>query len=135
MSIDPIRAAIEAVMPAVRATGLLVSLATFQVPDGLTAGGFVSPNYVDVAGLVDIACTAPPVGIGTGFSANESKTQETQQAKQEFHVLLDSFYPAVNDVWRAEGRVVIDGNAWDVVGVEHDSQSEMTRVKVSNSTI
>ncbi len=52
-----------------------------------------------------------------------------------YHVLLDAFYPAVNDVWRLEGRVVIDGNPWDVVGVEHDSQAQMSRVRVSNATI
>jgi len=122
-------------MPIVRASGLLVSTATFQVPDGLTDGGFVSPNYVDVVGLVGIACTAPPMNVGVGFSADEKKTQEEREADQSFHILLDSFYPSANDVWRDEGRVVIDGIPYDLVGVEGDSQSQMTRVRACNATI
>lgn len=127
--------AILGVMPLVRASGLLVSLATFQIPDGLTDGGFVSPTYVDVAGLVDIACTAPPMNTGTGFSADEKKTQEEREADQSFHILLDGYYPAIDDVWRAAGRVVIDGNAFDITGHEHDSQGQMSRVRACNASI
>ena len=135
MNQDIIRKAILGVMDIVRDSGLLVSLATFQVPDGLTAGGFVSASYVDVPGLVNIACTAPPTNTGSGFSADEKKSQEEQEADQEFHILLDSWYPVVDDVWRAGGRVVVDGNAFDVVGHEHDSQFQMSRVRVRNATI
>ena len=135
MNQDLIRRAIQGVMPIVRNSGLLVSLATFQLPDGLTSGGFVSADYVDVAGLVNIPCTAPPLSFAMGFSAEEAKSQEEQQAKQEFHVLLDSYYPAIDDVWRGEGRIVIDGNPFDIVGHEHDSQLQMSRVKACNSTI
>lgn len=126
--------AIQGVMPIVRNSGLLVSLATFQVPDGLTDGGFVSPNYVDVAGLVDIACTAPPLSTGTGLSASEAKGVEKRDADQQFHVLLDSYYPAVDDVWRGGGRVVIDGTAYNLTGHERDSQKQMSRVRAENVT-
>lgn len=130
-----IQRAIQQVMPTAVASGLFVSLATFQLPDGLTDSGFVSPNYVDVAGLVNIPCTAPPLSTGTGFSADEAKAQAEQTARQEFHVLLSGYFPAVDDVWRGEGRVVIDGLSRDILGVEHDSQSQMTRVKACNTTI
>ena len=130
-----IRKAILGVMDIVRNSGLLVSLATFQVPDGLTAGGFVSASYVDVPGLVNIECTAPPLITGDGIGADEKKSQEEQESDQEFHILLDSYYAVVDDVWRAAGRVVVDGNAFDVVGHEHDSQFQMSRVRVRNATI
>lgn len=130
-----IRKAILGVMPIVRDSGLLISFATFKVPPDLTAGGFVRDNYVDVPGLIDIACMASPLGTGSGFSASETKAQEEQQANQEFHIVLDDFYPAVNDVWRSAGCVVVDGLTLDVTGVEHPSQNQYTRVRAQNVTI
>ncbi len=135
MTQDLIRRAIEGVMPIVRNSGLLVSRATFQVPPDLTAGGFVSADYVDVIGLMDIKCMMSPLGTGTGFSASESKAQEEQQSNQEFHIVLDDFYPAVDDVWRNSGRVTVDGLALDVTGVEHPSQNQYTRVRAQNVTV
>ncbi len=135
MNQDLIHKAILGVMPIVRASGLLVSRATFQVPDGLTDGGFVSADYVDVAGLVGISCTRPPLNFGMGFSASETKTQEAQEGKQEFHIILDDLYLAADDVWRSGGRVVIDGTPFDLTGVEHPSQYQYTRIKAANATI
>lgn len=130
-----VRNAILGVMPIVRASGLLVSLATFQVPDGLTDGGFASPNYADVAGLINIACTSAPRNTGVGFSADEKKMQGEREADQEFHIVLDDLYLAVNDVWRDGGRVVIDGIPYDLTGVEHPSQFQYTRVRACNASI
>jgi hypothetical protein len=122
-------------MPIVRGSGLLVSLATFQVPDGLTDGGFASETYVDVVGLVNIKCMASPLGTGSGFSANEKKEQEERESDQEFHIVLDDLYLAVNDVWRDGGRVVVDGIPYDLTGVEHPSQFQYTRVRACNASI
>src|SRR5262245_30048248 len=136
MNQDLIARAIQAVMPAVRESGLLVSLATFQLPDGLTDGGFVSSNYADIAGLVDIPCMVAPFGTSDTISnTNEQKGQEEQESKREFHAILDNYYPAAETAWRDGARIVIDGNPWDVIGVEFDSQHQMTRVRISNTTI
>lgn len=135
MNQNLVRRAIENVVPTVVNSGLCISLATFQLPDGLTSGGFVSPAYSDVSGLINIPCTAPPLSTGSGFSADETKAQSEQSAHQEFHVWLAGWFPTARDVWRQGGRVVIDGTAYDLTGVEWDSQQQQTRVRAKDLTI
>jgi len=130
---------LDAVMPAVRATGLLVSLATFSAPTGATtdnpAGalddeGFPTGDYTPIDGLIDIACTAPPLSTGEGIAAREAKGLEELMTERPLHVLLDDYYPAVVTGWTAGWCVSIDGIDYDVMGAEPDSQRQMTRVYV-----
>lgn len=123
---------LDGIMPAVVATGLLVSLFTAQMPSSVL-GGTGAPNgtYTNVLGLVDIACTSPPLAFGdTSIRADEMKAVAEIAAAQFHHVLLDSYYPLLDAGWRNGWRCLIDGTNFDILGVESDSQSKMTRVHV-----
>lgn len=127
--------AIQKVMPAARATGLFVSLATFQSSDFSDfPDGFYSGNYQDVPGLVNLPCTAPPQSE-LRILAKEVKTTQLITDMAPLHVLLDKFYPTLDAGWRIGWRVVIDGTIFDLQGVEHDSQSQMSRVLVLEVTV
>ncbi len=123
---------LDGIMPAVIATGLLSSLFTAQSPSTVLGGtGAPDGTYSNVAGLIDIACTAPPLAFGdTSIRATEMKTLAEIEAAGFLHVLLDSIYPALKDGWRGGWRAVIDGTDYDIMGVENDSQGKMTRVSV-----
>ena len=130
MNQDIISISIAGVMPAVRATGLLVSLFTAQAPTGaLDASGVPTGAFADVAGLVNIACTAPPKSEAK-IVANETKQRFQIGSLEVKHVLLDAYYPTLDAGWRAGWRCLIDGTVYDIDGVEHDSQGQMSRVAV-----
>ena len=123
---------LDAVMEAVRETGLLVSLFTAQSP-GNVLGGTGAPDgtYANVLGLVDIACTAPPYSFGdSSIRAEEMKAVPEIAAAGFIHTLLDGYYPLLAAGWRGGWRCLIDGTNYDILGVESDSQSKMTRVSV-----
>lgn len=136
-----IQNAVRGVMPQAIETGLFVSLATFQEPSGdLDALGVPDGLYSDVAGFVDIACTAPPYNFSdSSMAATETREMPQITATEWLHVLLDSYYPGIVAGWRGDGtgawRVVIDGTAFDIGGAESASQRQMTRVKARLSTI
>lgn len=123
---------IESVMPAAVATGLFVSIATFQQPDGIMDdAGQPSGNFITVAGLEAVACMNAPLGIGT-ISATEVSALEEIASKGLKHILLDGYYPEAtpDDQIPTNWRAIIDGVTYDVIGVEHDSQFQMTRLEV-----
>jgi hypothetical protein len=133
------------VMPAARATGLFVSLATFQSSDAADfPDGFYSGSFQNVPGLVNLPCTAPPVSEAR-LQATESKALQDITASELRHVLFDRFIPQLDAGWREGWRVVIQesdglggfepGVAYDVLGVESDSQSKMSRCEVRLTTI
>ncbi len=132
-----IAADLDAIMPEVIATGLLSSLFTAQYPsEDLGGTGAQTGVYLDVIGLVDIACTSPPERFGdSGIKATEMKTMAEVAASEFHHVLLDSWYPLLYAGWRGGWRCLIDGTAYDVMGVESDSQKKMTRVAVRLVTV
>lgn len=121
-------------MPAVRATGLQVSLATFQSPLQDFSTGMQQNVWVDVAGLVDIACQLGPE-TDMSVVANEQRTQPMITATNLHRLELDDFYPTIEAGWRNGWRVVVDGLPYDISGVEHDSQSQVTRLCVRDTTI
>ena len=140
MNQDAIALALAGVMPAARATGLFVSLATFQNTSGvLDDSGFPNRVYVDVAGLTNIPCTAPPSPtLGGIVQAQEIKSAGEILSFNWSHVLLDGFYPDAEIVWRNGGQVVIDDEVFphsDLLGVESDSQSRMTRIQIRVATV
>ncbi len=151
MNQDFIRLAILEVMPAALATGLFVSLATFQAPSGVfDDAGAANGNYADVAGLTNIPCTAPPPSDAR-IQATENRALAEISASEWHHVLLNAFYPSLDQGWRGDGtptgawRVIIGGNdgngnlidgfAYDIAGIESDSQSQMTRMTAKLTTI
>ena len=128
---------LSSVMPnLVAESGLFVSLATFQLPDGqFGSTGQPSGNFIDAPGLTNIPCTAPPFATGTAIQATEVKELEQILSLLLTHILLDGWYPAVEPVWRAGGKVLIDGVSYDILGVEDDSQHIMTRVRARITSI
>ncbi len=124
------------VVPAVLASGLPVSLATFQEPSGqLTDDG--SPvrgagAWVDVAGYVGIVCMSAPESI-LRIGASERKSMEEIESYNSNHVWLAGHYPEI--ATHTEWSVIVDGNRYGVEGAESDSQSKTTRVKISKVTI
>lgn len=115
---------IAAVMQAVRAEGLDVSLITIQQADGgYDAAGAPDGGYTDIPGLVLLKCQAAPPS-NSSIRATEAKTLAEIMALQLKHVLLDSYYPQI----AANMRAVLNGVAHDILGAESDSQSQMTRL-------
>jgi len=144
MNQDALQIGLAGVMPMVRASGLLVSLATFQQPRGATTedpagnlddSGFPVPEWDDIAGLVDIACTAPPLSFSdSSIAATEMKGMQESMLNAPKHVLLDSRYATAEAGWKNGWRIVIDGLPYDLMGVESDSQFQMTRCYVRRLT-
>ena len=106
---------------------VFTSLCTIQSPNetlGPSGQPLLSP-WANVAGMVDIPCTAPPLN-SVRLSASEKKSLAEILSETFLHVLLSGYYPAIQTRWRA----VVDGTAWDILGVESDSQKSMTRMEV-----
>lgn len=132
-------------MPEVIATGLLVSRFTAQAPSGNT-GPTGAPDglFVAVAGLAEIRCTNPPVSDAR-IQATEVKQMAEIAASELHHVLLDGWYPALDQGWRNGWRALvetfdpagnlIDSTPYDIMGVESDSQTRMTRVEIRLVTV
>ena len=118
------------VMPLVVATGVLASICTIQSPSQ-TASASGQPNlgvWTNVSGLVNLPCMFAPLlpDSARTMIQDEIKNMEYTEEMTVFHVLLNGYYPQVLQVYRA----VIDGNPYDILGVESDSQKQMTRLAV-----
>jgi hypothetical protein len=138
----PIAAAIQNVMPTVTADLPWPSLCTFQEPVP-TVGptGAVEFDYVDVSGLIDIPCTAPPPSPAS-ITATEVRALEEITAAELHHVLLNAWYPQLDAGWRGEAAdgkgawiALIDGVSYEISGVESDSQEQMTRMTCKLATV
>jgi hypothetical protein len=131
MAYQGIQGDINAVMTEVDSSGLLVSLATISKPDGLFGpSGAPSGNYVNVPGLMCIPCID---AFSQGdIQATEVKELQEVQSRGLRHLLLNGYYPEatpdgqIPSYWRA----TVDGITYDILGVEHDSQTQMTRLKL-----
>ncbi len=121
-------------MPSVRATGLQRSLVTFQTRPIDSNTGYPSATLVDVAGLVNIVCQfGPDADMGVAATSDRRQPQITDTNLHRLE--LDSYYPTVNGVWRDGGVATINARAYQIVGVEHDSQLQVTRCKLRLVTI
>lgn len=121
---------IPAVMQRAKASGLFVSLCTIQQPDGLFIdAGQPSGNFVDVAAFVNIPCTAPPTSTPK-ITADEKKAIDRIETFSSLHVLLNGYYPGLEYGTGKGWRAVVDGYPFDLLGAEHDSQKQMTRLAV-----
>lgn len=143
---------IAEVMPSAVETGLFVSLFTAQQPTGdMGPSGAPTGAVTNVTGLINIACTAPPES-DMSIQATETKALGDITASELHHVLLDSYYPALDNGWRGDEangtgayQALISDNdgsgnpinavVYDILGVESDSQRQMTRVRVRLSTV
>lgn len=128
MNQDMVRNAIARVMPAAIATNLADSLITIQEPPATydAAGAPVVGPYTDVAGLIGLRCMRAPFITSERMVADELKALPEVAEMQLFHVWMEGWFPQIVAHWRA----IIDGQAHDILGVEWDSQKQMTRLKV-----
>jgi hypothetical protein len=116
---------LSSVLTAVENSGLFVSLCTIQSPAS-TLNAIRQPDlvtYTNVSGLVDIKCMLSVLGIGIPAS-EETKDPEYTREQRERHCLLDGHFPSIIPKYRA----VVDGTAYDILSVQHDSQAIMTRM-------
>ena len=122
-------------MEAALATGLFVSLCTITaLPTPVTLGpsGWPTAAYVAVTGLVDIRCMKAVVAQDIGSPlAYEKKAQGDSITSNDWHVLLETYYPTITTAMRA----IIDGVTFDIVGVDNDSQFSMTRIRVRQASL
>jgi len=119
---------IAAMMAEVRRSGLLASVCTITVPPGeFDAGGAPDPEAacVDLVGHTDIPCIDAPMGSLSG--PNEKKTLEEIAASDFRDVLLDGYYPEIEEHYRA---VIDDTWTYDIVGVDWDSQRTQTNLSL-----
>lgn len=118
------------VMPAARAAGLLRSLCDIQQPDGTTTpNGSLGGGFVDVSGLTAIACMDAPESENR-IQATEIKELAEIMAKGLRHVLLQTYYPQLDNAAGLGWRAVIDGVPYDLLGAEKDSQRTQTRLNL-----
>lgn len=126
---------VAAVMPAAYATGRFVSVCTFLLPDGsLGPSGAPSNVFALIVGLTNIPCMDAPKSIDR-ILADEMRQTPEIQAEALRHVLLNSWYPAAKDAWRAGAQATVDGVMYNVVGVEDDSQNTQTRMTLQLATV
>ena len=124
---------IEAVMEEALDSELFISLATVQQPTGqqtadgsqLMTGGDSGDGWNNVAGLINIPCMDAPEA-DLRIRAKTDRNIDFIEGFQFRHILLGGYYPQVEqfDNW----RVIVDGQAWDPIGVESDSQKTQTRI-------
>lgn len=123
---------IVAVNTAALETGLIVSLVTIQQPTGeqtadgspLMTGGDSGDGWNNVAGMVNLQCMNGPEADAR-IRAKTNRDVDYVEAFQFRHLFIPGYYPIEQfDNWRA----IVDGQAYDPLGVEHDSQSQQTRL-------
>jgi len=128
---------LSAVMPQATGTGLFSSLATIQQPNGLYGpSGAPSSTFVNVSGLVNIPCV-DAVPSTARVQATEIKELMQIMSKGLRHLLLNAYYPEATPDGQipSNWRAIVDGTTYDILGVEHDSQNQMTRLELQLLTV
>ena len=121
------------VVPAVIATGIVNSLASFSQPSGnQTADGSPDGLYTPVAGLQNIVCMSAVTSNGR-IAANEKISAEMIESDNSSHVWLAGYYPTL--AGNTQYIVAVDGVTYRVLGAESDSQMQTTRVLIEVITI
>lgn len=124
---------LDAVMPEALGTGLFVSLCTIQQRTN-TVGPTGQPDltdWTDIPTLTDLECMK---SMQRPFVTNQSATlREPQQfdTYTEYHVLLNGYYPQILQ----QNQAIVDGNPYEIMAVEPDSQKRQTRLAVRVYTL
>ena len=93
---------------------------TVQVKTVTNTKGNPSEAWADVGGLVDIPCAIAPAVMG-----GVDEKRAPAYAERTHRALLDGNYTAIDP---SVHRFLSGGVGYDVLGVEHDSQSITTRL-------
>ena len=121
-------------------TGLFISLVTIQEPTGVQTadgsqaqtGGDSGDGWNNVAGLINLPAMDAPEADNR-IRAKTERNPEFIEGFQFRHLLLGGYYPQIEqfDNWRC----IVDGQAYDPVGVESDSQRTQTRLLLQLTSI
>ncbi len=87
--------------------------------------GHATLDWTDVNGLVGLHCNKRPV------TSNEVRTSDLVISHNAFRVSVLAYIPSVTTRMQA----VIDGKAYNILGVESDSLSVMTYLTVEAVTL
>lgn len=117
--------------------GLFDSRASFNEPSGAFSVGAPTGAYVPVAGLQSIPCIKAAQSM-LRVGGTEMKSLPEIETIQPWHTLLDAYYPALDGHTEYQCTVTDPGNimtTYDVLAVEKDSQSLMTRLTLRLVTL
>lgn len=124
---------IDAVNEAALDSGLIISLVTIQQPTGEQTldgspsdkGGDTGDGWNNVPGLIDLQCMNGPEADAR-IRAKTNRDVEYIEAFQFRHLFMPGYYPQISEFknWRA----IVDGQAYDPIGIECDSQNTQTRL-------
>ena len=123
---------IAAVIPAAFESGLILSLVTIQQPTGeqtadgspIATGGDSGDGWNNVVGMINLQCMNGPEADAR-IRAKTNRDVDYVEAFQFRHLFIPGYYAIEQfDNWRA----IVDGQAYDPLGVEHDSQNTQTRL-------
>jgi len=134
------------VMPEAQRTGLFVTtLCSVQIPSG-TVGPSGAPDglFVDLTGVTGIQCMSAPPSTAR-IQATDVKSLEEIMSIGLRHVLLSGYFPQIVAAVQAGARAVlttfdadgatVDTTAFDILGAEADSQTQMTRMELKFASI
>ena len=123
---------LQAVNEEALASGLIVSLVTIQQPTGeqtadgspIATGGDSGDGWNNVVGMINLECMNGPEADAR-IRAKTDRNTDYVEAFQFRHLFIPGNYAIEQfDNWRA----IVDGQAYDPLGVEHDSQNTQTRL-------
>lgn len=122
------------VLDAVEAAGLFVSVATVlkatNTKDSVGQVDLTATGFSAIAGCSNVPCMRAPLAMGRP-GADTNSTPVMDESVNEFHVLLDGYFPQIPEAEASTGdlKIIIDGVDHQVCGVESDSQGTMTRLR------
>jgi hypothetical protein len=116
----------EGVIPAVQETLPANGLCTIKARSGVVSSlGQVSmQNYVPIASLTDLECTIAAQQPSAPNQGDVVRTPIQFDTKTLYHILIYGYYPQIIQANLAN----VNGIDYQIMAVESDSQSQMTRL-------
>lgn len=84
-------------------------------------------TWATVANLQDLECRVSPLTVNTPTFTNEASLETMTYLTTTHHIAMRGYYPEIRETMRA----LVDEDAWDIQGVEHDGQNVTTRLRVN----
>jgi hypothetical protein len=95
-----------------------------------SASGSPAYTWTAMPDLIDVQCMVAPFNRETPTGQNEAKLESMVYLTVTHHCLLRGLYTEIEPRMRA----VVDGEAYDIQAVEHDSQRSLTRLRLNKVT-
>lgn len=106
-------------------------LAVQQAVMSGTSYGTQVPTWSTVQDLGLIDCRIAPMTIQSPTGVNEPRLETLSYLTTTHQIALRGYYPQIEATMRA----VVDDEAWDIKGTEHDANHTMTRLRVNKVEI